>query len=324
MKKWDIYVMGDINIDLMVPGVEKLPPMGTEMVIDAMPAFVGGGAALFAMGTAKLGMKTVFQGKIGRDLYGAFIRENLRKTGVDDCLLLGEASPTGISICFTGPADRCFVTFPGTNEGIDPGRMDLEKVRLARHVHLTGYQGAADHEAYRHTLTQLRAIPRLTISMDVGWDPSGLWPECIYELFPLVDVMLMNEEECLHYTRCGTAAEGVRRIGEHTGTAVVKLGAQGSIACRQGKVLTAGPYPVRAVDPTGAGDSFNAGFITGFLQGQSLQACLRMGNACGAMSVTAMGGNTAFPTKGQLTTFLRERYPDGSDQIQTDDASCFH
>ena len=344
MKKWDIYVAGDINIDLMVPGVDKLPPMGTEMIVDSMPAFVGGGAALFAMGTAKLGMKTVFKGSVGLDFYGTFIREKLKITGVDDSLLADKDGATGISLSFTGNMDRCFITYPGTNAGINSDMIDLDDVCHARHIHLTGYEGASNHEVYKRTLSRLRTIPDLTISMDVGWDPTGLWSECIFELFPLIDVMLMNEEECLHYTRCENALEGVRRIGEctgtassncsayaeaipvngsehtgispehpsvhsgilpehpsvHSGIAVVKLGKRGSIAYSHGRTESAAPYPVQAVDPTGAGDSFNAGFITGFLMNKSLQECLRMGNICGAMSVTAMGGNTGFPTMAEL------------------------
>ena len=320
MKKWDIYAAGDINIDLMVPGVEKLPPMGTEMTVDSMPAFVGGGAALFAMGTAKLGMRTVFMGNVGRDFYGTFIRENLKKTGLDDSLLHTREGSTGITLSFTGQTDRCFITYPGTNAGINPDMINIDDVRQARHIHLTGYEGASNHDVYKRTLTRLRAIPDLTISMDVGWDPTGEWPENIFELFPMIDVMLMNEEECLHYTRCKTVQEGITLIGQHTGVtaaqtdrpagiAVVKLGKRGSIAYSQGRTENAAPYPVQAVDSTGAGDSFNAGFITGYLLGKALQECLRMGNVCGALSVTAFGGNTAFPTMAELENESRGQVP---------------
>ena len=305
MKVWDVYVMGDINIDLVVPGVDRLPPMGSEMVIPAMPTFVGGGAALFAMGAAKLGMKTVFQGSVGRDLYGAFIRQEIRKAGVDDALLMDDDErATGITICFTGPLDRCFVTCAGTNDRLSLKNLNLNEVRKARHIHLTGYQGASNHEEYRQALMRIRELGDVTVSMDVGWDPTGRWPEAITELFPLIDVMMMNETECLHYMRCRNAAEGAACIAASAGIAVVKLGRHGSIACREDKIAEASSFNVQAVDTTGAGDSFNAGFISAFLQGRSLEACLVTGNACGALSVTAMGGNTAFPTAVQLQQFL--------------------
>ncbi|MBQ7486374.1 MAG: carbohydrate kinase family protein [Clostridia bacterium] len=304
MQKWDVFVMGDINIDLVVPGVETLPPMGSEMVIPAMPTFVGGGAALFAMGTAKLGMKTVFQGRIGRDPYGAFIRQEIRRVGVDDTLLHDDERPTGISICFTGPRDRCFVTCAGTNDGLSLDELNLDEVRNARHIHLTGYQGAANHDEYKRTLINIREMGNITVSMDVGWDPTGEWPEAICELFPLIDIVLMNETECLHYMRRETVHTCAARIAESAGMAVIKLGSRGSLACRSGRILEVPAFRVEAVDTTGAGDSFNAGFISAYLRGENTEICLMTGNACGALSVTAMGGNTAFPAAEQLEQFL--------------------
>ena len=86
-KKWDVYVYGDVNIDLVVSGVESLPAPGTEVDTPVMETFVGGGAALFALGVAKLGLKPVFQGSVGRDMYGAYIRNLFRELGADDSLL---------------------------------------------------------------------------------------------------------------------------------------------------------------------------------------------------------------------------------------------
>ena len=73
-KKWDVYVYGDVNIDLVGPGVESLPPFGSEVDVPTMETFVGGGAALFTLGLAKLGLTPVFQGSIGKDMYGEYIR----------------------------------------------------------------------------------------------------------------------------------------------------------------------------------------------------------------------------------------------------------
>ena len=304
MKKWDVFAIGDVNIDLIVPGVEKLPPAGTELIIHSMRTFVGGGAAIFAIGAAKLGLNTLFQGIIGRDHYGLFIRKEFKNAGVDDMLLQDIDGPTGISICFTSSEDRCFVTFPGSNAEFNPETINLEEACRTRHIHLTGYQGESNHEKYKLMLNRLRTLHDVTISMDVGWDPTGTWTERIYEILPMIDVMLMNEIELLYYTHTKTVLEGIRRIGELTEIAVVKLGEKGSLACHRGIIERAKPISVMAVDPTGAGDSFNAGFIDGFLQKRPLQECLRRGNICGAMSVTALGGNTAFPTKKQLESLI--------------------
>ncbi|MCR4906736.1 MAG: hypothetical protein K6A33_11725, partial [Clostridiales bacterium] len=201
-KKWDVFVYGDVNIDLVVPGVEVLPDPGTEVDVPVMETFVGGGAALFALGIAKLGLTPVFQGSIGRDMYGVYIRNLFRALGVDDSLLTDhDTKKTGISISFTTERDRCFLTYRGTNEGLTLRNMDLSALPHARHVHITGYEGTRNHAEYEDMLGKIKAMGDVTVSFDVGWDGSGEWYEGIFDLLPMIDVLFMNETECLHYTR---------------------------------------------------------------------------------------------------------------------------
>ena len=86
-KKWDVYVYGDVNIDIVIPGVEKFPEPGQEDEVSVMETFVGGGAALFTLGVGKLGLRPVFQGEVGDDCYGELIRSKFRESHVDDSLL---------------------------------------------------------------------------------------------------------------------------------------------------------------------------------------------------------------------------------------------
>ena len=234
-KKWDVYVYGDVNIDLVVPGVDALPDPGTEADVPVMETFVGGGAALFALGVAKLGLVPVFQGSVGRDMYGAYIRSLFRELGADDSLLSdSDTKKTGISISFTNERDRCFLTYRGTNEGLSLRHMDLEQVKYARHVHVTGYEGTSNHEEYLGMLKKIKALPGVTVSFDVGWDMTGAWYEGIFELLPMIDVLFMNETECCHYTRCSDPEEGARKLAQSAGMAVIKLGKRGSGLSRHG------------------------------------------------------------------------------------------
>ena len=306
-KKWDVYVYGDVNIDLVVPGVESLPEPGSEVDVPVMETFVGGGAALFTLGLAKLGLTPVFQGSIGRDMYGEYIRNLFRELGVDDSLLLdSDAKKTGISISFTTEKDRCFLTYRGTNEGLSLKYMDLNQLPGAKHVHVTGYEGATNHAEYLDILTKIHAMGDVTVSFDVGWDMTGVWYEGIFDLLPMIDVLFMNETECQHYTRCEDIETGARELAEKAGMAVIKLGKTGAMAIKDGEKYFAPAYKVQAVDTTGAGDSFNAGFIYGFLQGLPMEECLKCGNGCGALSVTKLGGNTGFPFRAELETWIRD------------------
>ena len=83
MKKWDVFVFGDINVDLLVPDISGFPPAGEEWEVPTMETAPGGGAALFALGLARLGLKPVFLGSVGDDFYGEYLKKYMEETGVD-------------------------------------------------------------------------------------------------------------------------------------------------------------------------------------------------------------------------------------------------
>lgn len=305
-KRWDLYIYGDVNIDIVIPGVEKFPEPGQEDEVPVMETFVGGGGALFALGVGKLGLHPVFQGEVGDDFYGAFIRKIFRENNIDDSLLqTSKIQKTGISLSFTNEKDRSFLTYRGTNESINIDTVDVEKVNDASHIHVTGYAGSANHDSYLRFLRRIKEETQATVSFDVGWDSTGEWKREIYQLFPYIDVLFMNETEARHYGRNDDAREAALDFAGYCGLAVIKMGKQGSIAVRGKDIYDAAAYTVEAVDTTGAGDSFNAGFLYGFLKGKSPEDSLRCGNGCGALSVTALGGNTGFPTESRLMEFIQ-------------------
>lgn len=307
-KKWDVFIYGDINVDVVIPGVEQFPGAGQEHVVEDMSVYPGGGAALFSLGLGKLGLTPAFQGSVGADCHGAWLREELARNHVD-CTFLrtSQKNKTGISLSFTNEKDRSFLTYRGTNEEWNLEEIDFEGVKNAGHIHLTSYAGSRNHNQFQLLLKKIREISSATVSFDVGWDETGEWYEGIYELLPFIDIIFMNETEALHYTRGLSAKEAAVEFSKQCAMAVIKLGKSGSIGAKDGEVFLSRPYLVKAVDTTGAGDSFNAGFVYGFLKGEDMEQCLRIANACGAMSVTAYGGNTAFPSNEELYHFLKQQ-----------------
>ncbi|MEG0318293.1 MAG: carbohydrate kinase family protein, partial [Niameybacter sp.] len=230
-KKWDVYIYGDINIDLVIPGVERFPLPGQEDVVGTMNTYVGGGAAVFTLGIGKLGLKPVFQGTIGDDCYGKFIRDEFHTQNVDDTLLAtSEINKTGISISFTNEKDRSFLTYRGTNDEIDLSKINLVGVRQARHIHLTGYAGSKNHHQYLDLVRKVKDVGEVSISFDVGWDDAGEWYEGIYELFPYIDVLFMNETEAIHYSRKADVRAAVLDFAKTCPQVVAKLGSEGSLA----------------------------------------------------------------------------------------------
>lgn len=311
-KLWDVYVYGDINVDLIIPNVSKFPAPGQEEYTESMETFVGGGAALFTLGLGKLGVNVVFQGNLGDDCYGSFILEELAKRGVNTSLIeVKKEKKTGISISFTNEKDRAFLTYMGTNEELNLKHVKLDMVKKAGHIHVTGYMGSRNHQQYLTLLREIKEAGDTTISFDVGWDDTGEWYEGIRELFPYIDVLFMNETEAIHYGRCQSAKEAAMDFGKTCPLVVLKLGKKGAIAYEKGNWHEAAGFFVQAVDTTGAGDSFNAGFIYGFVNGKGVRESLLCGNGCGALSVTRLGGNTGFPTGEELDIFLQKQREGG-------------
>ncbi|KEZ86907.1 carbohydrate kinase family protein [Lacrimispora celerecrescens] len=243
---------------------------------------------------------------MGDDFYGTFIRKIFRENNIDDSLLrTSKTQKTGISLSFTNEKDRSFLTFRGTNERINIDTVDVEKVNDASHIHVTGYAGSANHDSYLRFLRRIKEETQATVSFDLGWDSTGEWKREIYQLFPYIDVLFMNETEARHYGRKDDAREAALDFAAYCRLAVIKMGKQGSIAVKGKDIYEAAAYTVETIDTTGAGDSFNAGFLYGFLKGKSPEDSLRCGNGCGALSVTALGGNTGFPTESRLMEFIQ-------------------
>ncbi|TFE30613.1 carbohydrate kinase family protein [Cohnella luojiensis] len=307
MRKFDAVVIGDANIDLVVVGCNQVPQPGQEVFVDNMMMHVGGGAALFSVSLAKLGVRVAFNGVLGDDGYGQYIRESFTKYGIDTRMIqTSKLHNTGISIAFNPDTDRSFITYAGSNAELQVDQLDLDLVAQGRHVHVTGYMGRRNHDQY---MTLARALKEkgVTLSSDVGWDDSGEWDKGIFELMKLFDVFLMNETEALHYTGMVNVEDSLRYMGEYCGHVVVKLGAEGAMAMKDGIITRLPGYSVETVDTTGAGDSFNAGYLFGFLSGMDVKASLSYGNACGALSVTAFGGSTGTPNLEGLNDFIRRQ-----------------
>ncbi|WP_219834185.1 carbohydrate kinase family protein [Paenibacillus sp. R14(2021)] len=301
---FDAVVIGDANIDLVVVGCDEVPQPGQEVFVDNMMMHVGGGAALFAVSLAKLGLQVAFNGVLGDDGNGRFIRERFAKYGIDTTMIkTSTVHNTGVSIAFNPDKDRSFITYAGSNLELQVDELDLEPITRGRHVHVTGYRGRRNHETYMAFVQSLKE-KGVTLSCDVGWDDSGEWDSCIFDYMRHFDVFLMNETEALHYTGSDDVEESLRYMSTYCSHVVIKLGADGAIAMKNGVVTRQSAYRVKAVDTTGAGDSFNAGYLYGYLSGMDVVTSLQYGNVCGALSVGAYGGSTGTPNLDGLKAFI--------------------
>ncbi len=278
----DLLVVGDCNPDLILSGGDVVPEFGQwEKVVDDMRLVPGGSSTIVAAGAARLGLPTSLVAAVGDDLFGRFMLDAMAERGVDTggCVIRADVA-TGLTVALTRGGDRAILTAPGAIATLRAEDVDGVRLRRATHLHVGSYFLL---EGLRPGLGELVRTARAagaTVSLDPQGDPAGGWDGGMRDLLPSIDVLFVNETEA-------AAIDGAR-----AGLVVVKRGARGASA---GGVDVA-PPAVDAVDATGAGDSFDAGFLAAWLAGEPVEQALRLGCACGALSTRALGGTAAQPT----------------------------
>ncbi len=130
----------------------------------------------------------------------------------------------------------------------------------------------------------------VTTSLDAGWDDSGVWDYGLRGVHGHTDVFFPNEVEAERITGRADPAQAALELAKLCGVCVVKCGPKGAVVAAGERVFLSETYEAKVVDTTGAGDSFNAGFIYGFVNGLGLERAAKYGNACGSVSVTRYGG----------------------------------
>ena len=313
MSDLDILVLGDANPDLVLSGGDVVPAFGqAERLVDEARLVIGGSGAIFACGAAKLGLRVAFAGVVGDDVFGRFMCDQLQAHGIDtSAIAVLPGRSTGVTVVLSGREDRAMLTFAGTIGDLRRSVIGADVLSRTRHIHVSSYF------LQRALAPELPALFReardgeATTSLDPNWDPSGQWDNGLMALLPEVDVFLPNEVEALSMARISVVEDAIARLrSAGAGTVVVKTAGQGAVAAQAGDAVAVAGIPTQVVDSTGAGDSFDAGFLAGFIGGQPLRRCLEIGNACGALSTRGIGGASTQPTMVEaLETIERGSVP---------------
>ncbi len=300
IRTFDILVAGEINPDLILTG-DVTPEFGqVEKLVDSAILTIGSSSAIFACGAARLGLRVAFIGVCGDDTFGRFILDELSGRGVDITnVIVDPTLQTGLSVILSRPiarvqGDRAILTNLGAIDRLRAEQVTDALLQQARHLHIASYFLQTALQPGLPDLFQRAHLLSLTTSLDTNWDPSGAW-HALDELLDLVDVFLPNANEAIALTGASTVEVAAEALGRKCGLVAVKLGARGALACRGEEVARANAFPVQVVDTVGAGDSFDAGFLSGWLNGWKLEKALQLGAVCGSLSTRAAGGTSAQP-----------------------------
>ena len=318
MKTLDIVVVGELNVDLILSGLPSLPEMGTCRLSEDMHFSLGSASAIFASNIARLGLDVGFVGKIGDDDFGDFILKSLKSRNVDTTQIIRDRNAkTGICVILSFPDNYAMASFAGVRKFLTYQDVDLEYVSKANHLHLSSYYLQTGLQEGCSELFKRAKEIGLTTSLDPDSDPTGKWDESIFEVLKYVDVFLPNEKEALYISGCDSIESALGRLNETVNTVVIKAADRGVWVKTDEKTYHADIFNVNVVDTTGAGDSFNSGFIFQYYQGSSIENCILWGSACAALSTTAPGGTTAFPNQAELEQFLNERKSESNQLVKS-------
>jgi sugar/nucleoside kinase (ribokinase family) len=286
----DVFLTGTVFLDIVFTGLDSAPARGTETWARGMGSSPGG-VANMATALARLGLRTSLAAAFGDDHYGEYCWDALEQgEGIDlsrSRTVPGWHSPVTVSMAYDGertmvshgheapPPEGSVPTCPprarGAVASLVPGRSEEWVAQAARR--------------------------RTRIFADVGWDETGRWDLAALPDLEHCEAFLPNAEEAVRYTRTDCPRAAARALADRVPLAVVTLGADGAYAVDGGTGETAEvpAIEVAALDPTGAGDVFVAGFLTGTLAGWPLADRLAFAGLTAALSVQEFGGSLSAP-----------------------------
>ena len=288
----DVLALGEVNVDLIMGGLSRLPDWGAEVLASGMDLRLGGSTANFACACAALGLQVELVAWVGRDAFGEFLLGELERYRVGRrWVRRTDERPTGLTVSLSGHQDRAFVTALGTIDYLRAEDVPPEALAAARHVHIGSFfLQAALQPGLAGLLERVRATGA-TISLDTGYDPHEEWDSGLREVLGLADVFLPNEVEACNVTSLSDPRAAAQALAATGALVVVKLGAEGACAHDGTRLYEAPAFAVEVVDTTACGDAFNAGFLWAWLRGCGVAEALRFGNAAGALMAGASGND---------------------------------
>lgn len=284
----EVYGLGQCSLD-SIGTIEQYPPPDAKCEFRDMIIQGGGPVATALVALARWGVSAAFCGVIGDDIFGRMIRESLETEGVQTGGLIqrdNSHSQFAFIVAEPGIGRRTVFWRRPTGQPVQPGELDIERIRTARVFHTDGFHGAASI-AGAQTAREAGA----TVVVDAGSMREGM-----LDLASVSDCFIASETFARAYAGDRKPMDICRelsRLGPRiTG---VTLGAEGYVALAHGAAIVRPAYRVEAVDTTGCGDVFHAGFIYGLLNRWSAETSLDFGAWAAAMASRKCGGREGIP-----------------------------
>jgi sugar/nucleoside kinase (ribokinase family) len=298
-------LFGEINLDIILHGCRSAPEPGREVLVEDFLMALGSSCAITGAALVKLGNEVTYLGKAGADFAGEFCLERMAALGMDvSRVKLEPELRTGVTVSVTSRQDRTLISYLGATTVLTEADIDNNEFDSFQHLHSSSYfLQTGLHPGFENVYARAKEHG-LTTSLDPACDPTGKWNSSIDRVLRYVDVFLPNELELESITGEKDVTAAVRTLDNGNTLTVAKLGSRGAMTTSHGEPLFADAPVVEPVDPTGAGDCFNAGFLHAWIRRRPLSEALRLAVACGSFSTQALGGSGAQPTEYEAEAFL--------------------
>ncbi|WP_443040813.1 carbohydrate kinase family protein [Streptomyces sp. AHA2] len=296
---WDVYLTGTVFLDIVFTGLDSAPVRGTESWARGMGSSPGG-VANMATALARLGLRTSLAAAFGDDHYGEYCWDALEHgEGIDlspSRTVPGWHSPVTVSMAYEG--ERTMVSHGHEPPPEEPAPACPPRARAAVASLAPGVSAPWIAQA---------ASRGTRVFGDVGWDDTGAWDLARLPDLKHCEAFLPNAQEAMRYTRTDCPRAAAHALTEHVPLAVVTLGAEGAYAVdrRTGETAEVPAIEVEALDPTGAGDVFVAGFVAGTLADWPLADRLAFAGLTAALSVQEFGGSLSAPGWSEIAAWWR-------------------
>jgi ribokinase len=300
MTKFDVIGFGALNVDMLFK-VERLAYAEEESVIEDYTEACGGSAANTIVGLARLGCRVGFIGKVADDREGKLQLDCFKTEGVNtDGVTVASKGKSGAVMGFVDrKGARALYINSGVNDNMEPREIRWEYVSQTNFLHLSSFVGEKPFRA------QKKLLGSLPDNVKISFDPGSVYAQkgfaAIEPLIRSSYVMMPNALELELLTGETEIPKGAAQlIDMGVQIVAVKLGEKGCYVTNGQEKKTIQPYKVKAVDTTGAGDAFNAGFLYGLLHDKPLTECGRIGNYVASQSVIKMGARAGLPCEKEL------------------------
>ncbi|MFT5194183.1 MAG: sugar/nucleoside kinase (ribokinase family) [Cellvibrionaceae bacterium] len=298
-RPFDIIAIDGIDLDIVLK-VKRLPGYGEKVMADLIGRLAGGPCANFACAAARIGMRTASLSTVGKDEGGQMVLDDFASYGVaTDFIGVHESGDTPFTVILIEPdGERSIIVVPTFEPTYTDDELN-EVFSQTRAIHTFPTEPA---QFIR--FAKIAHANQTKVMIDVE-ATSDIDREDLEEMLRWVDIASFNEQGFIRVSGEGATIDAARKLLAYgPETVVVTLARKGALAVTADSSAQISGHSVDVKDTTGAGDTFNAAFLSGTLKGNNLEQCLTFANAAAALSVTALGPRGGLPTVAQVKAFL--------------------